>query len=111
MIQAYRNGEDLHRLTASLLSGKSIDQVTKQERQSAKAANFGLIYAMGASGLCDYAREAYGVSMSLEQAEEFRQRFFDAYVGIAAMHRKIQEQQPNETRTLLWKTKSLEPYS
>ena len=48
MIQAYRDGDDLHKLTASILMGKPIDQVTKEERQAAKAVNFGLIYAMGA---------------------------------------------------------------
>ena len=51
MIQAYRDGDDLHKLTASILMGKPIDQVTKEERQAAKAVNFGLIYAMGARGL------------------------------------------------------------
>ena len=48
MIRAYQDGDDLHRLTASLLSGKALDQVTGEDRQSAKAVNFGLIYAMGA---------------------------------------------------------------
>jgi DNA polymerase I-like protein with 3'-5' exonuclease and polymerase domains len=101
MIEAYRNGEDLHRLTASLVTGKRIDGVTKQDRQAAKAVNFGLIYAMGAQGLCEYAKEAFGVTLSEEQAIHFRQRFFEAYPGIAAWHRETQERQPNETRTIL----------
>ena len=42
MIDAYRDGVDLHRLTASLISGKTLDQVTAKDRQSAKAVNFGL---------------------------------------------------------------------
>jgi len=101
MIEAYRNGEDLHRLTASLISGRPIDSVTKQDRQAAKAVNFGLIYAMGAQGLCEYAREAFGMTLSEEQAVQFRQRFFEAYPGIAAWHEETQEKQPNETRTIL----------
>ena len=101
MIEAYRNGEDLHRLTASLISGRPIDSVTKQDRQAAKAVNFGLIYAMGSQGLCEYAKEAFGVTLSEEQAIQFRQKFFEAYRGIAAWHRETQEKQPNETRTIL----------
>jgi DNA polymerase I-like protein with 3'-5' exonuclease and polymerase domains len=101
MIEAYRNGEDLHRLTASLISEKPIDSVTKQDRQAAKAVNFGLIYAMGAQGLCEYAKEAFGVTLSEEQAIYFRQKFFEAYAGIAAWHKETQEKMPTETRTIL----------
>ncbi len=100
MLAAYREGQDLHRLTASLVSGKPIGQITKQERQAAKAINFGLIYAMGAKGLQAYAQETYGVPMTLEQAERFRKRFFEAYVGIWAWHERIRKNPPRETRTL-----------
>ncbi|MFO7611050.1 MAG: DNA polymerase, partial [Clostridia bacterium] len=50
MIEAYRNGGDLHKLTASLITGTPIESVTKKQRQAAKAVNFGLIFAMGARG-------------------------------------------------------------
>lgn len=100
MIEAYRNGEDLHRLTASLLTGKRIEEVLKAERQSAKAVNFGLVFAMGARGLQGYASETYGVDMSLEQAEQFRNRFFQAYQGVAAWHKQLQDHPPRESRTL-----------
>lgn len=100
MIAAYRAGEDLHRLTASLVSGKPMEQISKQERQAAKAINFGLIYAMGAKGLQAYARQTYGVPMTLEQAELFRARFFQAYTGIRAWHERIRRNPPRETRTL-----------
>ncbi len=100
MISAYQQGQDLHRLTASLVAGKPIEEVSKQERQAAKAINFGLIYAMGAKGLQTYAQETYGVPMSLEQAELFRKRFFEAYRGIQAWHERIRRNPPRETRTL-----------
>ena len=48
MIQAYRDGIDLHELTASRVLDKPLAEVSKEERQAAKAINFGLIYAMGA---------------------------------------------------------------
>ncbi len=98
MIEAYKKGEDLHRLTASLVTQKS--QITKQERQAAKAVNFGLIYAMGAKGLMEYAQNTYGVSMTLQQAETFIFRFFEAYQGVSEWHRKVRETETREARTL-----------
>jgi DNA polymerase-1 len=103
MMEAYRNGEDLHRLTASLVSGVPLERVTKEMRQQAKAVNFGLIYGMGANGLREYARNTYGVSMTQEEAETFRRRFFEAYRGVAAFHRRQNRfaRWARETRTLL----------
>lgn len=100
MIQAYREGKDLHALTAALVSGKDIGMVTKLERQAAKAINFGLIYAMGSKGLQVYSKDNYGVNMTLEEAEVFRERFFKAYDGIERWHSSIRKQNPKESRTL-----------
>lgn len=101
MLEAYNSGQDLHALTASLMANKNISEVTKAERQAAKAVNFGLIYAMGAKGLQSYAKTVYGVSMSLQEAETFRNRFFKAYKGIAAWHEKMKRTvNVTETRTL-----------
>lgn len=101
MIEAYRRGDDLHALTASLVANKHISQVSKSERQAAKAINFGLIYAMGAKGLQGYAKTVYGVDMKLEEAELFRDRFFMAYRGIANWHSKMKrETEVIESRTL-----------
>lgn len=103
MLAAYRRGEDLHRLTASLLAGVPTDQVSKEQRQLAKAANFGLIYTMSATGLRAYAAASYGVQMTQEEAETFRRRFFEAYPGVAAYHRRqgTQARAAREVRTLL----------
>lgn len=100
MLAAYRKGEDLHCLTASLLLDKPTDAVTKQDRQAAKAVNFGLIYGMGANGLQGYAQQSYGVEMSHAQAELFRERFFRAYREVARWHRSLKEKPPQEGRTL-----------
>lgn len=100
MIEAYQNDEDLHQLTAALIAEKSIEEVDKSERQAAKAVNFGLIYAMGAYGLAEYAYNNYGVRMSLDQATTFRKRYFDAYQGIARWHREIKKRMPSSMRTL-----------
>jgi DNA polymerase I-like protein with 3'-5' exonuclease and polymerase domains len=100
MIGAYVNGLDLHQLTASLLTGKAIDRITKEERQAAKAVNFGLIYAMGADGLRAYAKNTYGVDMTKDLALTFRQRFFNGYQGLAQWHRATGSRVAFETRTL-----------
>jgi DNA polymerase-1 len=100
MIAAYQHGEDLHRLTASLVTGKDMKDVTKDERQAAKAVNFGLIYAMGAAGLRAYARNTYGVEMTMEQAETFRNRFFSAYKGLERWHRSVGASRQTSTRTI-----------
>ena len=90
----------MHRLTASLLSGKALDQVTPEDRQSAKAVNFGLIYAMGAEGLRGYAKVVYNVDLTLEEARRFRSRFFEAYSGIAEWHRSTNSKASNDAKTL-----------
>lgn len=86
MIQAYEQGEDLHRKTAAAVLGKSVDQVTKEDRQLAKAVNFGLLYGQSAEGLVDYARKNYGVPLPLQQARAIHQRFFQAYPKLRAWH-------------------------
>jgi len=79
MIEAFEKGDDLHRKTAALILGKPADQVTKEERQIAKAANFGLIYGMTSQGLQARAKTAYGLDMTDEQANLFREGFFRLY--------------------------------
>jgi DNA polymerase I len=103
MHQAYRKGEDLHRLTAALVTGKAIADVSEEDRRLAKAINFGLIYGMGAAKLQSYAETKYGVTLSLEQAKAFRKRFFEAYAGVAEWHEMIKRSYirgTKESRTL-----------
>lgn len=100
MIEAYRTGGDLHKLTASLVTGTPIEEITKEQRQSAKAVNFGLIFAMGARGLQSYSQDVYNVDMTLEEAEDFRERYFNAYTGIRKWHDKIKKNPPRVSRSL-----------
>jgi DNA polymerase I-like protein with 3'-5' exonuclease and polymerase domains len=83
-----------------LLSGKHLDQVTAEDRQSAKAVNFGLIYAMGVEGLRGYAKVVYNVDLTLDEAKRFRSTFFQSYSGIAAWHRSTNSKPALEARTL-----------
>jgi len=92
MIEAYQAGVDLHRLTAATVLGKAEDQVTKADRQLAKAVNFGLLYGQSAGGLVRYAASSYGVTMTGDQAIEIRQTFFDTYSHINQWHGRSRQQ-------------------
>lgn len=79
MLRAYSNGEDLHRLTAAAIAGKAPADISKSERQMAKAVNFGLLFGAGAPSLQNYAATAYCVDMTLAQAQAARAAFFRTY--------------------------------
>ncbi len=86
MITAYGRGTDLHVLTAAAILDKPAEEVNRQDRQIAKSANFGLLYGQGAKGLVSFARQAYGVTLSTDEALGIRTRFFSAYPAIARWH-------------------------
>lgn len=92
MLDAYQKHQDLHRLTAALTMGKPLEEVTKTERQAAKAINFGLIYAMGPGGLQRSAKTGYGVDMDLERARTLRVHFFHNYRGVKQWQEQLEKQ-------------------
>jgi DNA polymerase-1 len=95
---AYRRGDDLHTLTARAILGKA--EVSKADRQLAKAVNFGLLYGMGADRFRVYALSNFGISLTKDEAKAYRDKFFAAYRGVRRWHRR-QGDQPVETRTVL----------
>ncbi|MFN5515799.1 MAG: DNA polymerase I [Cyanobacteriota bacterium] len=76
LIEAYRTGRDVHRLTAQLLLDR--EDVSSQERNLGKTINFGVIYGMGAQR---FAREA---GVSAEEGREFIRRYRQTYQGVFA---------------------------
>ena len=86
MIEAYKAGADLHKLTAATVLNKDHEQVTKSDRQLAKAVNFGLLYGQSAKGLVRYAATSYGVTLDEEQATDIRQAFFRTYSRLRQWH-------------------------
>jgi DNA polymerase-1 len=96
MIEAFQKGEDMHVLTASLVLGKPKEEISKSERQLAKAMNYGLIYGISPRGLMEYAKFGYGVDISLEEAKRLIARFFRAFPKFAEWHKSIR-QKLNET--------------
>ena len=76
LVDAFRNGIDIHSKTASDIYGVSIDNVTKDMRRNAKAVNFGIIYGISSYGL------ASDLNISNKEAKEFIDKYFEAYPGI-----------------------------
>jgi DNA polymerase-1 len=95
MLEAFRAGEDLHRATGAMLLRKLPKEITRDERQIAKSAAFGLLYGAGAQGLRAYAQATYGIKLTLEAARDLRSKFFRHYGGLAAWHARAHE---GETR-------------
>lgn len=86
MMRAFKSGEDLHRLIAARINAKDPEEVTARERQQGKAANFGLIYGMGARGFQEYAETAYGVHFTEQEAHQVHDAFFEMWDGIREWH-------------------------
>ncbi len=86
MIEAYKRGEDLHRLTAAAVLGKPLEQITKEDRQKGKSSAFGLLYGQSAKGLVRYAKSSYGVNLTEEEARAIRQKFFATYGRLRQWH-------------------------
>ena len=104
MIEAYQRGEDLHKATAAAVLGKPVEQVTKEDRQLAKAVNFGLLYGQSAKGLVKYAASSYGVTLSEDDAQEIRAKFFRTYGSLRQWHGESHlkaEKGISEVRTVL----------
>jgi DNA polymerase I-like protein with 3'-5' exonuclease and polymerase domains len=110
MIEAYRGKIDLHRKTAAAIVGSS--EISAEDRQIAKSANFGLLYGQGTQGLVSYARTAYGVTLTVEQALAIRNRFFSTYPELARWHAdcwKAASEKAGEARTRLGRRRLIAP--
>lgn len=76
LIAAFKNGEDIHALTASEIFSTDIKKITPDLRRRAKAVNFGIIYGISAFGL------AKQLSISNHEANNFIKKYFDKFPGI-----------------------------
>lgn len=87
--QAYQDGRDLHKLMGAKMAGVPLDAVTKEQRQAAKAANFGLLYGAGSQTLKSYAWTAFGVRLSDSEARATKDAFLEMYPQLAEWQREI----------------------
>ena len=85
LLKAFADGQDVHRATAAEVFELSLDDVTADQRRSAKAINFGLMYGMSAFGL------AKQLDISRGEAQEYVNLYFDRYPGIKNFMDNIRE--------------------
>jgi len=76
LLTAFSEGKDIHRATASEVFSVELDDVTSDQRRSAKAINFGLIYGMSAFGL---GRQ---LNIPQKEAKQYMARYFERYPGV-----------------------------
>ena len=76
LIAAFKNGDDIHAITASKIFGVSLSDVTKDMRRKAKAVNFGIIYGQSRYGLSE------ALNISPAEAQEFIDKYFETYPNI-----------------------------
>lgn len=111
MLNAYRNGIDLHSLTASNISHKKLTELTKDDRQKAKALNFGLVFGLGAEGFQKYAKKQYEVDLTVEQSQKTVNQWHELYAGYTRFQkdRAICSEHSLSARTPLGKLRKLSP--
>ena len=73
LLDAYHRGEDVHRVTAAAVAGIPPEEVTKRQREHAKATNFGIMYGLSAFGLSEQ------VDIPVEEAKAFIDAYFAKY--------------------------------
>ncbi|HGH6009063.1 TPA: DNA polymerase I [Vibrio cholerae] len=76
LLDAFRDGKDIHAATAAEIIGVPIAQVSSEQRRRAKAVNFGLIYGMSAFGL------AKQLGIPRGEAQEYMDKYFERYPGV-----------------------------
>jgi len=86
LLTAFAAGEDIHRHTAAEIFNVSLDEVSTDQRRSAKAINFGLIYGMSAHGLSKQ------LGIERHQAADYMTTYFERYPGVKDYMERTREQ-------------------
>ena len=83
LIDAYHRGEDVHRVTAAAVAGIPVEEVTKQQRDRAKATNFGIMYGLSAFGLSEQ------VEIPQDEARAFIEAYFAKYPRVKEFRERV----------------------
>jgi len=86
LLNAFAQGEDIHRATAAEVFGSALEKVSAEQRRSAKAINFGLIYGMSAFGL---SRQ---LNIGAGEAKKYMDLYFERYPGVLRYMEKTRDQ-------------------
>lgn len=108
MIEFFRNGEDLHRMTAAYIKASReqhmtiqeflpnrkrwMDNVTYDERQAAKGVNFGFLYGQQVDGFIAYAKQNYKAEFTLAEGAQARTSYFSLYADLEPWHKRCAQQ-------------------
>lgn len=86
LLNAFAQGQDIHRTTAAEIFGVLLTDVTSEQRHSAKAINFGLIYGMSTFGL------SHQLKITRGQAQHYMERYFKRYPGVLSYMERTRKQ-------------------
>lgn len=90
LIQAYREAQDIHRMTASQVFHVPFAEVTDLQRRNAKAVNFGIVYGISSFGL------SQDLSITRKEAQEYIEQYFETYPGVKAfLDRMVEDAKKN----------------
>jgi DNA polymerase-1 len=103
LLEAYSAGEDVHRVTAAAVAGIPPEQVSKRQRERAKATNFGIMYGLSAYGLSEQ------VDMEVEEARAFIDAYFAKYPKVKEFRERViaQAAQDGYVTTLFGRRRAL----
>jgi len=88
LLAIFKEGGDAYRKIASLVLGIKEENVTKEDRQKGKAIVLGFIYGMSHTSFKEYARDMFGVEVTIEEAKLFKDRFFEAFPDLVRWHER-----------------------
>ena len=83
LLDAYHRGEDVHRVTAAAVAGIAVEEVTKKQRERAKATNFGIMYGLSAFGLSEQ------VDIPVDEAKAFIEAYFAKYPKVKEFRERV----------------------
>ena len=83
LLEAYHRGEDVHRVTAAAVAGIPVEEVTKRQRERAKATNFGIMYGLSAFGLSEQ------VDIPRDEAQAFIDAYFARYPRVKEFRERV----------------------
>lgn len=86
MINAFKNNEDIHSVTASQVLGIPFDEVTSEQRSSAKAVNFGIVYGIGEFSL------SQDLKISVKEAKAYITSYLEKYQGVKTYMENIKKE-------------------
>jgi DNA polymerase I-like protein with 3'-5' exonuclease and polymerase domains len=109
LMDVFAKGRDPHITTAALVLGKPEAEVSKKEREQAKAVNYGSIYGMGGETFAEHAASEYDLILTIAEAKQFLAAYLDAYPGVRAWRDTVGLPGVSQTKTNGGRVRKLGP--